>query len=61
MPTFDTYVSRHGESWALFIIEEIERVEGIRYRNPVSFEERWNVLFGTGDDFSGAPAMRMVA
>ncbi|MDE2020223.1 MAG: hypothetical protein KGJ13_07810 [Patescibacteria group bacterium] len=60
MPTFDTYVARHGEGWTLFIVEQIERNEGIRYRNPVSLEERWNVLRG-GDDFTGAPAMRLAA
>lgn len=48
MPTFDTFVSRHGESWVLFIIEEIERVEGVLYRDPVPLEDRWNVLMGLG-------------
>jgi hypothetical protein len=61
MLNFDTYVSRHGESWVLFIVEEIERVDGIRYRGSVALEDRWNVLFGTGDDFNGAPAMSLAA
>ncbi len=61
MLTFDTYVSRHGESWTLFIIEQIERVEGIRYNAPLPFEDRWNVLMGGSDDLNGAPAMRLAA
>ena len=61
MPTFDAYASRHSESWILFIVEEIERVEGIRYRGPVSLEDRWNVLTGHGGDFNGAPALRLAA
>jgi hypothetical protein len=48
MPNFETYVGRHGEGWTLFIVEQIERVEGIRYRAPVCLEERWNALMGSG-------------
>ncbi|MDE1901256.1 MAG: hypothetical protein KGI37_06415 [Alphaproteobacteria bacterium] len=44
MPNYDTYVGRHGEGWTLFIVEQIERIEGIRYRMPVALEERWNAL-----------------
>lgn len=61
MPNYDTYVGRHGEGWTLFIVEQIERVEGIRYRLLPSLEERWNVLMGNGDGFTGAPAMRLAA
>ncbi len=61
MPNFDKYVDRHGESWTLYIAEQIERVEGIRYRTFISLEERWNVLMRGGDDFDGAPAMRLAA
>ena len=61
MPNFDSYVLRHGESWAFFIIEQIERVEGIRYIAPLPLEDRWNVLMGGSDNFNGAPAMRLAA
>jgi hypothetical protein len=48
MPNFETYVGRHGEGWTLFIVEQIERVEGIRYRAPVCLEERWKALMDSG-------------
>lgn len=48
MPNFETYVGRHGEGWTLFIVEQIERVEGIRYWVPVCLEERWNALMDSG-------------
>ncbi|MDD4600968.1 MAG: hypothetical protein PHQ46_07915 [Negativicutes bacterium] len=44
MPDFHKYVMRHGESWAQYIIEQIERVEGIRSDNGVSLEQRWAAL-----------------
>jgi len=47
MPNFDEYLMRHSESWMLFIVEQIEHVEGIHYRMPVPLEERWDALMQT--------------
>ena len=44
MPNFDEYLLRHSEAWMLFIVEQIERVEGIRRRMPATLEERWAAL-----------------
>lgn len=61
MPTFDEYLMRHSEHGILFIVEQVERIDGIKYQNLPSLEDRWNVLFGNGNNFDGAPAMRLAA
>lgn len=48
MPDFETYVARHGEGWVQHLIEQIERIEGIRYRMAVPLEERWSALTDGG-------------
>jgi hypothetical protein len=44
MPNFDSYIARHGEGWTLFIVEQIERSEGVKRRATTSLEDRWNAL-----------------
>lgn len=44
MPDFEKYLMRHGESWIQSIVEQIERMEGIRHNYPMTLEERWNAL-----------------
>jgi len=44
MPDFNQYMMRHGEHGMLTIVEIIERNEGIRSRNDVTLEDRWNAL-----------------
>jgi len=61
MLSFDQYLMRHGEHGVLYIVEQVEKVDGIRYRGPVSLEDRWNVLFGESNLFPAAPAIRLVA
>ena len=43
MPDFDDYVSRHGEAAAQWLIETLERVEGVR-PTLAALEERWTQL-----------------
>ncbi|MBV8647846.1 hypothetical protein [Paludibacterium sp.] len=40
---FDSYVMCHGEGYVQYIVEEVERVHGIRYPTPQPLEYRWNV------------------
>jgi len=44
MPNFETYIGRYGECGVQAIVERIERSEGIRVRDAVSLEERWNTV-----------------
>lgn len=44
MPNYQDYVMRHGEAGVLYIIEQIERLEGIRHIHLPSLEERWHAL-----------------
>ena len=44
MPDFDTFLRHHSESLMQYIVEQIERVEGIKARFDASLEERWNAL-----------------
>lgn len=44
MLDFHKYLMRHGEFGVQSIIEQIERVEGIRSRTDVPLESRWAAL-----------------
>ena len=44
MPNYEEYLMRHGENWLQFIVEQIERVEGIVSNRNVSLERRWATL-----------------
>ncbi|MDD3183654.1 MAG: hypothetical protein PHD48_12760 [Alphaproteobacteria bacterium] len=44
MPDFHNFIMRHGEFVAQYIIEQIERIEGICSDNSVSLEQRWAAL-----------------
>jgi hypothetical protein len=57
MPNFNSYLARHGEGWVLFIVEQIERSEGVNRRAATSLEDRWNTLAHGGC----ATAQRMAA
>jgi hypothetical protein len=48
MPDFDQYVMRHGESWVQWVIEGIERGDGVRANADASLEERWVALMTIG-------------
>ncbi len=61
MPSYYEYLMRHSEHGVLFIVEQIERVDGIKYHTLPSLEERWNVLMGGSDDNGAAPAMALAA
>ena len=41
MPSFESFVARHGEAFAQNLIENIERFSGIRVRLGQPLEERW--------------------
>jgi hypothetical protein len=63
MPSYDDYLMRHSEHMVMWLIEEAERANGIQYSDLPPLEERWDVAFGIGggNDFNGAPAMRLAA
>ncbi len=44
MLDFNKYLMRYGEFGVQAIIEQIERVDGIRRTTVMSLEERWEVL-----------------
>lgn len=44
MPDYNKYMMRHGEYWVQDIVEQIERVEGVRHQRIMTLEERWNAL-----------------
>ena len=46
MPNFETYVMRHGEFGAQALVEQIERISGIRVsvETPLPLEVRWNIV-----------------
>ena len=46
MLNFDQYVAKHGEYGAQAIIEQIERVSGIRnnIETPLPLEVRWHIV-----------------
>jgi len=48
MPDFEKYVARHGEGWVQHLVEQIERIEGIKYRIAIPLEERWSALMDGG-------------
>jgi len=54
MPEFDKYVMRHGEFWVQNIIEQIERMEGICHKFPMTLEARWNALKDGPQSFRSA-------
>jgi len=41
MLDFHEYLMRYGEHGVQAILENIERAEGIRHREPTSLESRW--------------------
>ncbi len=61
MLSYDEYLMRHGEHGLLWIVEEGEKANAIRYRAAPSIEERWNILFNDHGGFHGAPAMSLAA
>jgi len=44
MPDFKKFVMRHGEHSVQFIIEQIEKVEGIKYGQSALLEDRWDAI-----------------
>lgn len=44
MPDYYKLMMRHGEFGVQAIVEQIERVEGIRRTTVMTLEERWAVL-----------------
>ena len=44
MPTFETYVTRHGEFGVQALLEKLARYDGVRFGVDVSLEERWKIL-----------------
>jgi hypothetical protein len=46
VPTYYNYVARHGEFGAQALVEQIERIAGIRINleAPAPLEERWNAV-----------------
>ncbi|MDE1900956.1 MAG: hypothetical protein KGI37_04835 [Alphaproteobacteria bacterium] len=56
MPDYNKYLMTHGESWILYIVEQIERVDGIVVDGVVSLEDRWNAVSNMGADQSAALA-----
>jgi hypothetical protein len=44
MPDFDKFVARHGEAGAQWLIENIERREGVSCVEFLPLEERWRAL-----------------
>ena len=44
MPNYREFMMRHGEHGVLAIVEQIERVEGIRAHVGQSIEDRWDAL-----------------
>jgi hypothetical protein len=49
MLDFHKYLMRFGEHGVQAILENIERVEGIRYTSPVSLEDRWTKVMQDKD------------
>ena len=45
MPNFDQYVAKHGEYGAQALVEQVERVSGIRVsvEAPLPLEVRWEI------------------
>ena len=44
MPTYNTYMMRHGEHGVQALLEQIERAEGRRANMNIPLEDRWNAL-----------------
>jgi hypothetical protein len=44
MPNYNEYLMRHGEFGVQALVEQIERNEGIKHKQPVCLETRWTVL-----------------
>ena len=44
MPNYEQFMMRHGEYGVQTIIEQIERIEGIRAHAVQSLEDRWAAL-----------------
>lgn len=44
MPNFKAYVDRHGEHGAQALVEMLERLEGVRRREVMALEDRWQAL-----------------
>lgn len=43
MPDFHKFMMRHGEASIQYILEQIERNEGIHPGNGKTLEDRWSV------------------
>ena len=61
MPSYYEYLMRHSEHGVLFVVEQVEHIDGIKYHTLPPLEERWDVLFGKGNNFPATPAMRLAA
>jgi hypothetical protein len=47
MPTFQSFIARHGEFAVQALIERIERYDGMRSADGSSLEERWKAVMGS--------------
>ena len=57
MLDFNEFLMRHGETGVQFIIEQIERLEGITARKQDTLEQRWTLVM----EVNAIPAARNVA
>lgn len=46
MPDYDKFLMRHGVGWVQWLIEQIERTEGVCANTGLSLEDRWAALMG---------------
>ena len=44
MPDYQKFMMRHGEHSVQFIVEQIEKVEGIKYGPSALLEDRWDAI-----------------
>jgi hypothetical protein len=44
MLDFHKYLMRYGEHGVQALVENIERVQGIRHEKPLPLEHRWNTV-----------------